>query len=660
MQLPSFRDAGPALRVMAVAALCASLPFPAAAQAAPATMAKAKAEAEASAEPIPDNRQRVSLYTVINLGPDSFTAELNERGQAAFTTDNYFGTVSRFFDGERIRPIGSLGGNFSWVRALNNHGVVVGQSSTGGQPDRLLGFVWSPAAGMRALPGESATIANDINDRNEIVGVTPAPGAGARAVRWNPDVSVTPLGPLPQSLSEASAINNRGYATGSANVAYGGLRATLWDPAGGETDLGPPNRSTSYGLHINERNEVAGQISYTRGGRPFGFFWSRDSGTVPIGTWSASLADLNNRGEVVGTTYVVARAFQWSLGQGQVWLPLPSGGFSTANDINNHGETVGTFQPYEVEPGERRALRWPSSVAQPIDLNTRLFRAAAGLVLRDAVAINDNGVILANSNAGLVMLRPGRHGTDAPVLGPIAGLPTAASLGQEVTLTVDFTDNAAAQTHTASVLVTDGCPSTAPTVTEAGGVGQVRLQHRFCAAGDHAVKVVVTDSGGRATELQRDVFVQSPALAALSGEGTLAAGAAPAAGGHPDAPLRFTLWAPLGGSASIAVGAGRPVVRFSGPFQFRSAQVASAAAAGGLTRVEGTGRLNGRDGYRFVLEAVDGAAAQAPGADRLRVRVSHADAASRAEVVDYDNGAAAQADGADRTAVVAGGLTLSH
>ena len=126
----------------------------------------------------------------------------------------------------------------------------------------------------------------------------------------------------------------------------------------------------------------------------------------------------------------------------------------------------------------------------------------------------------------------------------------------------------------------------------------------------------------------------------------------------PDAPLRFTLWAPLGGGASIAGGAGRPVVRFSGPFQFRSAQVTSAAAAGGLTRVEGTGRLDGRDGYRFVLEAVDGAAAQAPGAHRLRVRVTHADAISGTEVVDYNNGATAQEDGADRTAVVAGALTL--
>lgn len=505
MQLPSFRNAGARRRVMAIAALCAALPFTAGTRATPAT--------SDDEYPVPDNRQRVGLYTVINLGPQSATAKLNERGQVAFTSTNRFGTVSRFFDGERIVPIGALGGDASWVRALNNHGMVVGQSSTGGQPDRLLGFAWTPAGGMRALPGESPSSANDVNDRNEIVGATPAQGVAARAVRWNPDGSMTALGPLPLLSSSAVAINNRGYATGAVNFPYTGPRATLWDPAGGETDLAPPSRSASEGLHINERNEVAGQISFMRFGRPLGFFWSRDSGTIPFREFAGDVSDLNNRGEAVGTRAVLMSAFQWTLGRGWVWLPLPSGGFSSANDINDHGETVGAFEPYGPEPGEGRALRWPSFMAQPIELGTRLYRAPAGLVLRDALAINNNGTILADSNAGLVMLRPGRRGTDAPVLGPIAGLPATLAAGQEVALTVDFTDDAAAQTHAASVLVSDGCPSTAPTVTESGGAGQVRLRHRFCAAGSYAMKVVVTDSGGRATELQRDIVVEGPALA---------------------------------------------------------------------------------------------------------------------------------------------------
>jgi uncharacterized membrane protein len=539
----------------AIAALCASLPLWSGALAAPAAPDDAGAA--------PDNRQRVSLYSVINLGPEASSAVLNERGQAAFSADNYFGTVSRFFDGQQIRPIGALGGGFSRVRALNNHGVVAGESSTAQQPGGMLGFSWTLAGGARALSGDSPTSVNDINDNGEIVGATPAPGVSARAMRWNPDGGTTPLGPLPYSRSEAAAINNRGDATGSTDTANGLTHATLWDRAGGQTDVVAANRGNGAGQFINERSEVAGQVSYARGARPSGFFWSRDSGVVPVGVLTASVADLNNRGEVAGTMSVNPLAFQWSLARGMVTLPLASDGFSDASDINDFGETVGAVQSFAAGPGAWRAVRWPTPDAQPIDLSARLFRAPPGLVLRRAVAINNNGLILADSNAGLVMLRPGRNGTDAPVLGPITGLPATVALGQELALTVDFTDNAAAQTHTASALWSDDCASAAPTVTESGGAGQARLRHRFCSPGYHAVRVVVTDSGGRATELQRDVVVEAPALAALSGQGT--------------------------------------------------------------------GRLNGRDGYRFVLDAVDGANQPV---------------------------ATAQAAGADRTAVVEGRLTL--
>jgi hypothetical protein len=298
----------------------------------------------------------------------------------------------------------------------------------------------------------------------------------------------------------------------------------------------------------------------------------------------------------------------------------------------------------------------PSPSAQPIDLNTQLYRAPAGLALSHAFAINDNGVILADSNAGLVLLRPGRRGTDAPVAGPVAGLAATVELGQELALTIDFADNDSAQTHTASVLWTDGCASPAPTVTQAGGVGQVRLRHRFCAAGYHGLRVRISDSGGRYTEVEKDVVVAAPALAALSGEGVLPRAAAPATRAGNNAPLRFALWAPLAGAS--AAGGGAPTVRFSGPFQFRSDRLTVAAAGADRARVEGTGRLNGRAGYRFVLDAVDGGAARWAGADRLRVRITHADPAGGADVVDYDNGAPAASTGADRTAVADGGLTL--
>lgn len=651
MQLQTIYHLGARRRT--IAALCASLPFWAGAHATPAAPKNS-----------PVAEQRAGLYTVINLGPESTSAVLNERGQAAFTDDHFPDTVSRFFDGDRVWPIGSLNGGYTWVAGLNDRGVVVGASAmaaeTGGQA-----YSWTLAGGIRALPGAPPSAARGINDLGEIVGWMSAPGVVERAVRWNAGGGITPLGPLLAPYSQGLAVNGRGYATGFITGAHEDTQphAAFWDRSGAQTDLSPAAGGAGYGFRINERDEVAGLINEMPFAPWKGLFWSRATGTVWIDAGiDFRLGGLNNRGELVGSGEVgnQRKAVQWTLGRGLVRLPVESSLFSHAVGINQRGEIAGWTLRSTADGNFWRAVLWPSSTAMPVDLNTRLYRAPAGLELQEALAINDNGTILAKSNAGLVMLRPGLRGTDAPVLGPIVGLPITVELGQDLAMTTNFVDNAWAQSHKAGVAWADGCASPAPAVTQAGGFGQVRLQHRFCAAGYHAVTVVVTDSGGRSTELRRHVFVEAPGLAALSGEGALAGGAASTGPGHQNAPLRFALWAPLDGTAASDGGAaGAPVVRFSGPFHFQGDAVTLAAATGeGRARMEGTGRLDGRAGYRFVLEAVDGGATQDSRADRLRVRVTHADAATGAEVVDYDNGATPPTVAADRTVVAEGGLRL--
>ena len=629
----------------AVAALFASLPFWAGAHATPAQPKNS-----------PAGQMPFGLYTVINLGPEPTAAVLNERGQAASTS--FPDRASRFFDGDRLWPIGSLGGGASSVAGINDRGVVVGASATAAEAGDQA-YAWTLAGGIRALPGALPSMAIDINERGEIVGWVASPDWAGRAVRWNPDGGVTLLGPLLQVYSAGIATNNRGYATGFATDGSTPLHATFWDRAGAQTDLSPSATGSGVGQRINERNEVAGVIN----DRPFdpwkGLFWSPVTGTTRIDAGvDFRLGDLNNRSEVVGSGEVdnLRRAVRWAPGRGVTRLAVEAGLHSHALDINERGEIAGWTQRSTSEGTIWRAVLWPSYTAMAVDLTTRLYRAPAGLVLQEALALNDNGTILARSNAGLVMLRPGLRGTDAPVLGPIVGLPVTVEVGQDLASTLNFVDHGWTQTHQVSVEWGDGCPSPAPTLTEFGGSGQVRLQHRFCATGYYSIKVLVTDSGGRATELQRDVFVEQPGRAALGGQGTLNGGAASTVPGHRPAPLRFALWTPLDGAAASGDAAtGAPVVSLAGPFHFRGETVTRASSTGeGRARVEGTGRLDGRAGYHFVLEAVAGGA----GGDRLRIRVTHADAATGAEVVDYDNGAAQPAVGADRTVVTEGRLTL--
>jgi hypothetical protein len=146
------------------------------------------------------------------------------------------------------------------------------------------------------------------------------------------------------------------------------------------------------------------------------------------------------------------------------------------------------------------------------------------------------------------------------------------------------------------------------------------------------------------------IYVYDKSVATLSGQGTLP-GATAEASPSGRRPLRFALWAPLADSSAKMQGrqaAPFGLVRLAGPFSFDGRVAVLPVRNEQSVRLEGTGRLNGRQGYRFTVETT-------PGNDRLgiaarlHVTISHTEPATKAEIVDYDNGAVA----APRTAAVA-------
>jgi len=597
-------------------------------------------------------------YSIINLDPEGGAAAyLNERGEAA--VGSFVFRTNRFFDGDRLHDIGSLGGGDTLIAGLNNKGVVVGNSDDASEPfPRLYGFRWTLAGGMRAIPGSDGGRVNGTNDRNQVVGSIGAPDVSARAVRWDPNGRVVNLGPTPFSLSEAEVVNDHALAGGYTDFADGTIHASLWRGTKTYIDLGTLGGSRAFTRHVNNANEAAGYSDNATNDSELGFYWSARDGVVPTGAqgFPTRLASaLNDKGEITGDTDIPggSAAYLWSRARGLTLLPRAGAALSDAFDLNNKTQVVGGLGgsgPID----EARAVRW-DGLANPVDLNTLLYRPPAGLVLNAGLAINDDGVILAASNAGLVMLRPGTRGTDAPVLGPVSGLPFAVDVGQDVHLTLGFVDNSATQTHTAVVDWNDGCPSPAPVVSEAGGTGQVAFHHRFCKEGYYFLTVRVTDSGGRTTETRRDVFVNSPGLAAVGGRGDLVPAAVP---GGSSAPVHFAFWTPVPGAGNNAF------VRVDGPFQFRSDRIGTTTRSGPAAHVEGTGSLNGRPGYRFVVDATGGG--QQPGGGRasLRVRIAHTNADGK-EVVDYDNGAAPMAAASvaprvNRTLVENGAIVLRN
>lgn len=220
---------------------------------------------------------------------------------------------------------------------------------------------------------------------------------------------------LPTGLSgrnataEATAINGAGQIVGFR--AAGELRpseAVLWDDGevialgtlGGRTSPVSFDQLRSEAYDVNDRGQVVG---IARGPRATyrGFIWEdgrmRDLGDLGREDSETVANAINERGQVVGTTPVAgianSHAFRWQDGVMRDLGTLGGDG-SDANDINEAGHVVGRSNP---EPGVffDHAFVWRNG--RMIDLNDAVVGLPPGVVLESAEAINDDGVIVANS-----------------------------------------------------------------------------------------------------------------------------------------------------------------------------------------------------------------------------------------------------------------------
>jgi len=555
-------------------------------------------------------------YNIVPLSDErrAFGGRINARVQVLLTEQFELSNLSpdraRFYDGRTTRTISppditSLG------TALNDLG-----QATVNADDR--GFRWSRESGLLALsPPGTGSSALDINNRGEVAGTRsfPANPTAGHAALWGPRAPARDLGTLGGAFSEARAINDAGVVAGLSDSAAG-TRPFRWTRFGGMRPLGAFADPTARANDVNAAGDIVGAVPFRRGGPVHAFLWTPGRGLLdldPAGAGSSAATRVNDRGMVIGRipdSFESPHGFVWTRETGLLRLSRLAP-YSEATDLNNAGQVVGN-----VWNGGFRPFLW-SRATGSIDLNTRARNAPQGLVLSEAHAIDDAGEIVAKTNTGMVLLTTRPVSDVRPLLGPIQQ-PSDPRAGVLLSFSAGFTDADPRDTHTATWDWGDGGASQG-IVNERNGRGIVSGQHVYESEGfEYTVVLTVTDSRGKRSSTRWDLIVL-PAPDFIAGQGSVASppGAAGAAGGRPGI-ARFAFVSP---PAKDAQAAGRARVRFDTPgMRFRSSKIDSLEAQGLQVRYRGSGSLNGKPGYQFMLAADRGADA-ARKVERVHVRI---------------------------------------
>ncbi len=301
----------------------------------------------------------------------------------------------------------------------------------------------------------------------------------------------------------------------------------------------------------------------------------------------------------------------------------PEGGaVSYAWDLNNDNifETPGQSVPFSAVDG---SFSYPVQV-QATDAN--------GLTSVDGAVVNVSNV--------------------PPSVGAIGGSSSPVNLGAPAAVSAAFSDPGVLDTHTAVWNWGDGSTS-AGTVSEANGSGSASGSHTYAAQGVYTVVLTVTDKDGGSAQASTQVIVYAANGGFATGAGwfTSPRGAyQPNPNATPQALLSFLAQYPR---RTSTVPTGSTQFQLLLPrFVFDSTGYDWLVITGTKAQYTGSGKVNGRGSYGFLLTVSDGRAAEG-WVDKVRIKIW--DKANGAVVYDSQPGAP---DNANPTTVLRGSAVV--
>jgi probable HAF family extracellular repeat protein len=242
-----------------------------------------------------------------------------------------------------MTDLGTLGGNFSAGNAINLSGEVVGSAQITTGLSHV--FLWNGGKmtdlSTTALSGLSGPSVAGINDSGQIVGTDADGNTGHSQLFVDSNGTITQL-PLPSFASasratgcSATAINNNGTVLGGCDDASSDLHGVVWQN-GTPTDLGTLGGPQTEAAAISNNGQVTG-FSQTSTDADHGFLWSNGKMTdLGLNFFPAAI---NDNGVIVGGDEIYSGGTLQNLNN---LIPAGSPQISYAVAINDNGQIVAT------------------------------------------------------------------------------------------------------------------------------------------------------------------------------------------------------------------------------------------------------------------------------------------------------------------------------
>ena len=255
--------------------------------------------------------ERQAKYAVRDLGTLGGTvtaaADVNAMGQVVGFSMTSEGFLHAFvWDRGVMTDLGTLGGESSYATAINDSGWVVGFSQIS-RSRSSHAFLWRKGVGMKDLGtlGGDQSFAADVNNAGLVVGRAFDASANPHGFVWTAAAGMRALsGGDPFSLATGTAPGTNGPVAGSAGLPLvPGRWRTTGTPFSAFTL--PRGFNQGQGAAIDARNDVVGSASTSTG--LVRAFYRSSAGTMRVlrvpDIQNSEAASISNSLRVVGTAY---------------------------------------------------------------------------------------------------------------------------------------------------------------------------------------------------------------------------------------------------------------------------------------------------------------------------------------------------------------------